>query len=128
MMAGKSGIAIKLNKTKLMELERECPGRADRVIQKIAQDVEGYAKDHMSANSPSNPGDTPGVDTGTLKNSIVARPDDSRPHTWIVADGVTYGFWLEFGTSKMAARPFMLPAVEAVAANIPPELMAEVVK
>lgn len=32
----------------------------------------------------------------------------------IVADGVTYGIYQELGTSKMAAQPFMVPAVEAV--------------
>ena len=34
--------------------------------------------------------------------------------TAIVADGVEYGIWQETGTSKMAAQPFMVPAVEAV--------------
>ncbi len=124
----RSGIAIKLNKAKLEQLEREVPGRAGKVVQKIAQDVEAYAKDHMSAQSPSNPGDPPGVDTGALKNSIIAEPDDSRPNTWIVHDGVTYGYWLEYGTPKMAARPWMLPAIEAVAADIPKELMESVIK
>ena len=34
--------------------------------------------------------------------------------TAIVADGVEYGIWQETGTSKMAAQPFMVPAVDAV--------------
>jgi len=32
----------------------------------------------------------------------------------VVADGVEYGAYQEFGTSKMAAQPFMRPAIEAV--------------
>jgi len=32
----------------------------------------------------------------------------------IVADGVEYGLFQELGTSRMAAQPFMVPAVEAV--------------
>ena len=32
----------------------------------------------------------------------------------IIADGVNYGIYQEFGTSKMGAQPFMSPAVEAV--------------
>lgn len=32
----------------------------------------------------------------------------------IVADGVEYGLYQEMGTVKMAAQPFMVPAVEAV--------------
>jgi len=34
--------------------------------------------------------------------------------TAIVADGVEYGIYQEFGTVKMGAQPFMSPAVEAV--------------
>lgn len=33
---------------------------------------------------------------------------------YIVADGVNYGIHQEFGTYKMAARPFMVPALEHV--------------
>ena len=33
---------------------------------------------------------------------------------FIVADGVHYGIYQEFGTSKMAAHPFMSPAIEAI--------------
>jgi len=33
---------------------------------------------------------------------------------YIVADGVNYGIHQEFGTVKMAAHPFMVPAVENV--------------
>ena len=127
-MAKRSGIAIKLNKAKLEELERECPGRADRVVQKIAQDVEAYAKDHMSAQSPSNPGDPPGVVSGDLKNTIIAEPHESLPNTWVVRDGVIYGWMQEFGTVNMPERPFFLPAIEAVAADIPDELLESVVK
>ena len=32
----------------------------------------------------------------------------------IVADGVEYGLYQELGTVKMAAQPFMVPAVERV--------------
>lgn len=32
----------------------------------------------------------------------------------IVADGVEYGLYQETGTSRMAAQPFMVPAVEKV--------------
>ena len=33
---------------------------------------------------------------------------------YIVADGVNYGIHQEFGTVKMAAHPFMVPAIENV--------------
>jgi len=31
----------------------------------------------------------------------------------VIAVGATYGIFLEFGTSRMAARPFLTPALEA---------------
>ena len=36
---------------------------------------------------------------------------------YIVADGVNYGIHQEFGTVKMAAHPFMVPALEHVRAG-----------
>ena len=50
------------------------------------------------------------IDTGALLNSI-----DSgmiTPDTAYVRDGVSYGVYNEFGTYKMAARPFFTPAAE----------------
>lgn len=38
----------------------------------------------------------------------------NKKPTRIVADGVEYGLYQEMGTSRMAAHPFMRPAVEAV--------------
>lgn len=52
------------------------------------------------------------VDTGALKNSL---PTNSRLEdalTYIVSDGVEYGIFQELGTSKMAAQPFLIPALE----------------
>ena len=53
------------------------------------------------------------VDTGALINSISARSDMIGDLTFRVQDGVIYGVFQELGTSKMAAQPFLVPAVEA---------------
>lgn len=50
-------------------------------------------------------------DTGALSNSIAA--EQESPLGWLVRDGVTYGVFNELGTSRMGARPFMAPSVEA---------------
>jgi HK97 gp10 family phage protein len=55
------------------------------------------------------------VDTGALRASI--HSEEEGPVTWIVADGVEYGIHQELGTWKMAAQPFMVPALEAVAGD-----------
>lgn len=62
---------------------------------------------------PSLPGEPPMADTGTLDRSIhVEQIDDLSAR--VVADA-PYAAALEFGTSKMAERPFMRPAAKKVA-------------
>jgi HK97 gp10 family phage protein len=58
----------------------------------------------------SGPGEAPASDTGRLIGSI--RADVSGKSASVIADTV-YAAALEFGTSKIAARPFMIPAMEA---------------
>lgn len=76
--------------------------------------VEGAAKRIASNASPSAPGTGPGVRTGRLRGSITWRPgyDEISPYV-DVGTAVLYGPYLEFGTSKMAARPYLRPALEA---------------
>lgn len=62
----------------------------------------------------SAPGEAPASDTGRLVNSINAEVVSSGFEATVKAGGgaVKYARMLEFGTSKMAARPFMFPALE----------------
>ena len=53
------------------------------------------------------------VDTAALRNSILSESQMTGDMAFTVQDGVEYGVFQEFGTSKMAAQPFLLPAVEA---------------
>ena len=86
--------------------------------------LEGAVKISMSAAShtgrmygrhrASAPGETPAVDTSILVNSI-STWDISANETeaWAgCGTGIVYGEWLEFGTSKMQARPFMRPGLD----------------
>lgn len=50
------------------------------------------------------------VDTGELRGSITSA---TRGNTGQVSAGARYAFYNEYGTSKMAPQPFMIPAVEA---------------
>ena len=52
------------------------------------------------------------VDTGALRNSITAESHMENDLLFIVQDGVEYGIYQEFGTSRMAAQPFLIPAFE----------------
>ena len=64
---------------------------------------------------PSKPGETPAIQTATLKRSIghaeegfVSRVGPRKPLGGV---GLKYARMLEFGTRRMRARPFMRPAV-----------------
>jgi HK97 gp10 family phage protein len=58
----------------------------------------------------SAPGQPPMSDTGRLANSITF--DRLGDLTASVGSVLNYAAWLEYGTSRMAARPFFRPAVE----------------
>jgi HK97 gp10 family phage protein len=58
----------------------------------------------------SAPGQPPMSDTARLANSITF--DRLGDLTASVGSELNYAPWLEYGTSRMAARPFFRPAVE----------------
>jgi HK97 gp10 family phage protein len=61
----------------------------------------------------SAPGEAPASDTGRLVNSLHAEAGDPGEALAVAgSSSVQYAVLLEFGTTKMAARPFMFPALE----------------
>lgn len=72
-------------------------------------------------------GEAPATDTGALVNSISTAPD--LPN--LIAEvrvAAEYGLALETGTRKMAARPFLTPAIEAQGEKIANRVTAEIRK
>ena len=62
-----------------------------------------------SAHVPSRPGEPPNADTHLLSDNIeTVQPEPLRVE---VSSNAPYAVALEFGTSKMAERPYMRPAV-----------------
>lgn len=59
---------------------------------------------------PSSPGEPPNNFTGHLANNIEARSTGLTEAE--VSSNAEYSAALEFGTSKMSARPFMQPAAD----------------
>lgn len=92
---------IRVRSDRLPELRRDLSTSAARVTAKAAHDIEGQAKTRAP------------VDTGFLKSSIQAAP--RSPLHWQVTVNAAYGAFVEFGTRKMAAQPYFVPAVAAVA-------------
>lgn len=65
----------------------------------IGATAEGYAKEQLY--------DGHGLDTGRLRNSITHAEDEDAVY---IGTNVEYGKYVELGTSKMAAIPFLKPA------------------
>lgn len=80
-------------------------------------DKSYYTNNKTTAHHPSLPGNPPAPDTGNLRNSIryEVHGQDSKEVYGIV--GTTqkdpnYGEYLEYGTTKIAPRPWLRPAME----------------
>lgn len=80
-------------------------GAVGDAVRKAAMEVERDAE----INCP--------VDTGTLRGSISAEEKD--PLHFEVGTNVEYAAHVEFGTSKMAAQPYLEPAAETARAKYP---------
>lgn len=73
----------------------------------------GSAYNHVAAKA----GAAPNTDTGALVNSIQVEGDGGgllgqRMKGIFVGTRLAYGAWLEYGTKKMLARPWLWPALE----------------
>jgi HK97 gp10 family phage protein len=118
---------IRLDTTELDRLARALSLNRDQMVRKIAFEVEGVAKTLAA------------VDTAAMRNSIYTvtpnedgygaasaaaqaanpkaataphpAPGVGRAH---VGPCVEYAEYVELGTSRMAAQPFLVPAVEQV--------------
>lgn len=104
----------------LPEFARSVGAAARDIVAKVGHDIEADSKASMvgggSPHVPSAPGQPPHVDTGNLRNSI--RFGLTGEASGEVAVGAEYAEFLEFGTSRMAPRPFMTPAVDRVAGKL----------
>lgn len=63
-----------------------------------------------AGHAPSKPGEPPNEDTGLLRSRIEVH--QVAPLRVQVSSNAPYAAHLEFGTSKMAERPYMRPATE----------------
>lgn len=101
--------------------------QVERIIHKGANDVRNTAvksiQQHGSSgityekynprrtHTASTAGNPPNSDTGYLANNIFVEIDNDKMGA-SVESRAEYSDYLEFGTSKMRARPFMQPALE----------------
>lgn len=99
---------VKLDDAKLQALIETARPKAARVVKKYTFIVERDAK--MLAP----------VDTGAMRNSIASEMVDDL--TGQVSVGQEYARFVEYGTSRMAAQPFLTPALEGNRAEFQREI------
>ena len=100
--------SIRLDTRRLDALARGLETDTDTALARIGREVQALAMANIIAKDI--------YDTGALHNSITTTKQGEGVY-W-VSDGVEYGVYHELGTHKIGARPFMVPAVEAVGAQV----------
>lgn len=127
--------AIRKNIEKTMKLV--CTKVTSDIKSSMSQTPRNTSKSYFTNNKniphhPSLPGNPPAPDTGNLRNSIRYEVEvDGSEITGII--GTTqkdppYGSYLEYGTSKMAPRPWLKPAMEKNKEFIKKNLAQAVIK
>jgi phage gpG-like protein len=97
------------------------------LLETLGTGMESYAKQSMKggggrvyvhrghSHQASAPGNPPAVDTGRLRASLTHEVETSGTRVTLrFGTNVKYGLYLELGTRKMAARPFIRPTLDAV--------------
>ena len=88
----------------------------DRVAQRVEQIVAATAI-NVQNDAKQNLVDNGSVVTATLKNSILAKKDPSKPLTYRVGTPVEYAAFVEYGTVRSRPKPYLEPALRDNAAD-----------
>jgi hypothetical protein len=92
---------------------REAVNRAMPSLRAIGEYVVKDIKTNWSASSPSSPGSPPARVTGRLHRSIKYRIwKNQRGAGVVIYSDAPHALWLEYGTVRMASRPFMSLAMQ----------------
>lgn len=115
---------------------RDMAKAAARGLYSAGQKIEAEAERSITEGAvsgefhiPSLPGQPPNEDTGALRRTIETHiRADAVPTVEVVAGGpaAPYAAHLEYGTSTMAARPFMKPATDKHRADVAKEVAEQV--
>lgn len=120
-------IQITVDVAKLDRMIGSLPISMDSVMGKIANDAVARMVDHMSerkggrfyagtGHQASYPGEAPAIDTGNLANSLYVRR--IKLGEWEVGATAEYAPHLEFGTTRMEARPFFVRSIKEVGKKV----------
>jgi len=121
-------IAARLTHNRFPEIAAKLPREAAKITEKTALRIDETAKTSMAgqksgrmygAHQASAPGESPAIDTSNLANSIGTEAMGGASH--MVYAGTEYALSLEFGSPRVAPRPFLGPA----ASQEEPEFLRE---
>ena len=96
-----------------------------RALEICGGKAETYAKQLAPVGTPESTG-IPGYRGGTLRNSITHEQWDEK--TEVIGSTVNYSKFVELGTYKMKARPFLRPAAESHGAEYKAVIERELAK
>jgi len=106
-------IQIKVNKAELFKIINQAENLVSDssvyMAEEMKKSISSGAKSgrKYGNHTSSAPGQSPANWTGELLRSIKVQKDKNKSIVYITAK---YAEFLEFGTSKMRARPFIIPA------------------
>lgn len=107
-----------LKKTTGDNLEKAAIHLKDKIKNNINRSQETRGTGHLKrGNDPSAEGDFPKKVVGFLQRSIAHEMASDRS-TGYVGTGLEIGRYLELGTSKMAARPYLRSTLDFEAATL----------
>jgi len=98
----------------LPKIKAAMPNAIAATVRDAALKCETYAKDVVP------------VDTGALKASV--RAEQESELAWTVAPATEYAIYVEFGTRRMSAQPYMRPAAEKIRQEYPDLVVETVVR
>ena len=95
-------IKYELVEDNIPSIEEEVEAAVGRALEMIGLQAEKHAKEALTQQGA--------VDTGRLRNSVTHQVISETAVA--VGTNVEYAPYIEFGTYKMGARPYIKPAVE----------------
>lgn len=102
-------VYIVMDTTRLDDIAKQAPKDIQERNRKFAEDMVDRVQASFG-DSPSRPGDPPGIVTGAEKAGVHAV--QVSPTEWAVQTSEPYDSFMEYGTRHIAPRPFMRPVYE----------------
>ena len=106
-------ISVSVDTSKLDEIIAKLPGNRDKIVKATAMHVLGEARKRAP------------VKTGNLRNHSEVTDGEGYANVEFQAE---YAPYVELGTYKMNARPFLTPAIEAEAKLLEKRIKEELIQ